>query len=327
MHYLAHWRSECKSLLQLSPFSLPAQTFEFRSSLQKSGWQEAEKKISGYGKHIMPFFQSQFIQRVYEQDCNFIVSILTGTKDPTLFYEFQKCIFEISVKEETKQKTLKENDLPFISIQQESDTNVIGRSFFVHFFGWTIVDYPMIERLCQLCLHLRCGLHEWGCGKGLICLLLAHEFHLRKKNFHVTGLDTFEEQGRPFPQFAYPHLQYRKIKRPYDSHEKELLYQKEPWNFKQTMDFIIDTDMVSVDQYDKPNPKEILLISWGRSLEYVVREYVKQGGICLVLIHEGADGCMYHVDPKYMSKYGYKEQNYPVPNFPGFKTSMSVFSK
>jgi hypothetical protein len=290
--------------------------------LQKIGWEEAEKKISEYGKHIMPFTQSQFIQRVYEQDCDFVRSILTGTKDPTRFYEFQKWIFEVSVKEETKQKTLKENDLPF-----EEDTNVIGRSFFVHFFGWTIVDYPMIERLCQLCLHLRCGLHEWGCGKGLICLLLAHEFHLRKKNVRVTGLDTFEEHGRPFPQFAYPHLQYRKIKRPYDSHEKRLLCQKEPWNPKQTMDFIVDTDMVSVDQYDKPNPKEILLISWGRSLEYVVREYVKQGGICLVLIHEGADGCMYHVDPKYMSKYGYKEQNYPVPNFPGFKTSMSVFSK
>ena len=69
----------------------------------------------------------------------------------------------------------------------------------------------------------------------------------------------------------------------------------------------------------------ILLISWGRSIQYVVDHYTQSRGHCIIVIGEGEDGCTFSLSDREMLTRGYQAQHYSIPNFPCLHTRISIY--
>jgi hypothetical protein len=205
------------------------------------------------------------------------------------------------------------------------------KSIYTWSLGWTRIDRATIKLIAGSVGYR--DVEDWGCGRGLISLLLAHELHKHKhkRGQRVYAIDTFEER-RPLLLEGnnLPNLYVRWIRRPPRQHEleqktnmtnvatKENKLERDArlrewrsdnlkwWQMGSLSEseqayYGIDTKQTHIafdGPYELPNPRRALLISWGRDVEYAVDYYVRTGGRCLVVIGEHATnrddgGCTY----------------------------------
>lgn len=322
-----------------------------------------------------------------------------------------------------------------------------NKSLYNRLMGWTLVDRNFVKRIAAVCRKQRTTVQDWGCGRGLLSVLLALE--LQEDGIRVEAIDTFEEL-HPHTFSFLDHVQLsnlyvRTITRPPNhseshvrvedrslsntkspsslaentkaecSHEGSVLSSashfisgsalsdlipekqhswvddkkshsveagtktielKTTWNstggaisfssnsWRWDGDAVMEgkhrvaeadqkaredrelwewrmseygrddreektwPSYVSECGFHRPDPRKTLLISWGRSIDYVVDDYVDQGGRCVIVIGEGEQGCTYYADEfKLRQKHGFKLSLQPAPNFPFISTQLYVFTR
>lgn len=232
---------------------------------------------------------------------------------------------------------------PWCKDMMKGDSHV--KSLYNTIFGWTLVSHDFVQRLAHICVLKGKSVQDWGCGRGMLSILLAYELKEQKSQLHVEAVDTFEESGTDMhlkycQQYQQLQLTVKHVKRPWRSYEtiEDSDYKEsKDATFQVKEDYKCRQPYISNHAYDCPDPTKTLLISWGRDLDYVVNSYIQSGGRCIIVIGENEDGCTFFPQHPLLpaSKQSSDTRNperqwtlnvFPAPNFQHMFTYLFVFT-